>query len=78
MRAEGDIVAERAAHYGDPHPNHERIAAMWSAYLGRTVSAHDVAVLMILVKVSRMKADPHHVDNYTDLAGYAQIAQALA
>ena len=72
------IVAERAAHYGDPRPNHERIAALWSAYLGRTVTAHDVAVCMILVKVSRIKADPLHADNYLDICGYVEIAKALA
>lgn len=77
MAMEG-IVELRAAHYGDPKPNHERIAALWSAYLGRTVSAHDVAVCMILVKVSRMKADPLHVDSYTDVRGYADIAEKLA
>jgi hypothetical protein len=71
------IVEERGEHYGDPRPNHERIAAMWSAYLGHPVTAHDVAVCMILVKASRAKAG-RNPDNYTDIAGYAEIARGLA
>lgn len=71
-----NIVNERAHDYGDPRPNHDRIAALWSAYLGTEVNAHDVAMCMILVKVSRAKAGSKD-DNYTDIAGYADIARQL-
>ena len=70
------IVEQRAQTYGDPHPNMERTAALWSAYLGTEVSAHDVAICMILVKVSRAKVSAH-TDNYTDIRGYADIAELL-
>lgn len=72
-----DIVEQRAEHYGDPRPNMERTAALWSAYLGHEVTAHDVAVCMILVKVSRAKVSAH-ADNYVDIRGYADIAEHLA
>lgn len=68
-----NIIDERAAHYGDPKPNMERTAALWSAYLGHRVTAHDVAMCMVLVKVSRAKVSVHP-DNYLDIAGYAEIA----
>lgn len=71
------IVEQRAAHYGDPRPNHERIAGLWSAYLGTTLTPHDVAMMMCLLKASRAKVDPWHEDNYVDLVGYAQIAQQV-
>jgi hypothetical protein len=73
-----DIITERAASYGDPRPNHERIAKLWNAYLepATPITAHDVAICMILVKVSRAKAG-HRDDNYEDLAGYAEIARRL-
>lgn len=71
-----DIVEQRAEHYGDPRPNMERTAALWSAYLGHEVTAHDVAVCMILVKCSRAKVSAH-ADNYEDIRGYSQIAEAL-
>ena len=71
-----DIVEQRGEHYGDPKVNHARIAAMWEAYLGHPVSAHDVAMCMILVKVSRARAGMN-IDNYTDISGYASIASRL-
>lgn len=72
------IVDTRAQHYGDPRPNHERIAALWSAYTGTEITAHDVAWMMVLLKASRSKIDPLHRDNYTDAHGYTEIAEALA
>ena len=71
-----DLIAQRGRDYGDPEPNHRRIAALWSAYLGHHISPHDVAVCMILVKCSRAKAG-HREDNYDDMAGYAEIAKGL-
>jgi hypothetical protein len=71
-----DIVEQRAEHYGDPKPNMERTAALVSAYLGHEVTAHDVAVIMMLVKISRAKVSRHE-DNYVDIRGYSEIAQAL-
>jgi hypothetical protein len=71
-----NIVDERGKDYGDAAANHRRIAALWSAYLGTHVSAHDVAMCMVLVKVSRAKAGRKD-DNYTDMAGYAEIARRL-
>lgn len=70
------IIEQRAQTYGDPRPNMERTAALWSAYLGHHVSAHDVAICMILVKASRAKVSAH-TDNYTDIRGYADIAELL-
>ena len=71
-----DIVEQRAEHYGDPKPNMERTAALWSAYIGTDISAHDVAVCMMLVKISRSKVSAHP-DNYLDIRGYSVIAEAL-
>lgn len=73
-----DLIADRAAHYGDPRPNHERIAGLWTAYLGTPVAAHDVAMMMVLVKLSRAKVDPAYGDNYVDAHGYLEIAERLA
>jgi hypothetical protein len=71
-----DIVEQRAEHYGDPKPNMERTAALWSAYIGTDISAHDVSICMMLVKISRAKVSAHE-DNYVDIRGYSEIAQAL-
>jgi hypothetical protein len=71
-----NIIDERGHDYGDPGTNHRRIAALWSAYLGTHVSAHDVAICMILTKCSRAKAGRRE-DNYVDIAGYSEIARRL-
>ena len=71
------ILDERAKHYGPVGPNIERIAALWSAYLGSPVSAHDVGWMMVLLKCSRSRVDPNHLDNYEDAHGYVGIAEAM-
>jgi hypothetical protein len=70
------VVDERYGAYGNPRVNMQRTAELWSAYLGHEVSAHDVAMCMILLKASRSKVT-HHSDNYEDIRGYADIAEGM-
>ena len=67
------VTGQRQHDYGDKYQNHENIARLWSAYLDYEISAHDVAICMLLVKVARLK---HRAtkDCYIDMAGYAAIA----
>lgn len=64
---------DRNRDYGDPRPNFEATAQMWSAYKRVEFSAHDVAAMMILLKVARLSESPHKRDNWTDAAGYAGL-----
>ena len=66
-----NIVKQRGNNYGKPAENFDRIARLWSAYLGREVSRQDVGMLMSLVKIARLMATPGHEDSLLDLAGYA-------
>jgi hypothetical protein len=68
------INGERDAVYGPPVINHTRIAELWSAYLGYDIEPSEVAIMLGLVKISRLAASPDHQDSYTDLAAYAAIA----
>lgn len=68
------IDGERDRVYGPPVVNHRRIAALWSAYLGYEITASEAAIMLGLVKVSRLAASPDHEDSYTDMAAYAAIA----
>jgi hypothetical protein len=63
----------RAAAYGTPAENHGRTAALWSAYLGVSISARDVCMLNVLQKLSRDRHSPGR-DNLVDVAGYAENA----
>jgi hypothetical protein len=46
------------------------IADYWSLHLEQHIDAHDVAVMMTLLKVARIKSNPKHMDNFIDGAGY--------
>jgi hypothetical protein len=70
------VMGPRQDSYGTPEANLGRIAALWGAYLGRDVSAQDVALMMALVKVSRLR-NGYQRDSYVDLIGYAALAESL-
>ena len=70
-------TTERGVEYGKPEDNFSTIARLWRAYLGVAVNAQDVAMMMVLFKVARSKANPDHTDNLTDIAGYAACAAEL-
>ena len=70
------VSGERASDYGDVNASFARIAALWSAYTGATISPWDVAQMMILLKVSRAKTSRKR-DTLVDIAGYAECAGKL-
>ena len=63
---------------GAPEDSFKDIAALWSTYLGVAVSPCDVAALMSLLKVARIKTAPGDRDSWLDLAGYAACGSACA
>lgn len=67
------VLGERNLDYGDPTENFTDIARMWSAYKGIPFEAHDVAAMMVLTKVARLKTTPSKMDNWVDIAGYAAV-----
>jgi len=71
LGAEALVNGDRNVQYGDPRADFKRTAAMWGAYLGVEVAPHDVAALMALLKVSRIRWSPEKQDSWIDLAGYA-------
>ena len=67
------VTGQRQQDYGDKVVNHRNIADLWSSYLNKKISPHDVAICMLLVKVARLK-NRKTKDCYVDMAGYAAIA----
>jgi hypothetical protein len=67
------IQADRQADYGTPEENLGRISALWSAYLGTEVYPEDVSAMMVLLKISRMKAG-YKRDNTVDGVAYLLLA----
>ena len=64
------ITKDRAEEHGDLASNFSTIAAYWSTHLNTAVSATDVAVMMNLVKIARIKSNPANMDNWIDGCGY--------
>lgn len=75
--AEKCVCGDRDEQYGSPANSFTEIARLWSVYLDRDVSAKDVAVLMSLFKVARIKTGAQKADNWVDLAGYAACGGEL-
>lgn len=65
------ITKDRNNSYGEPDQDFTRIAELWSTYLNHEIKPHDVATMMILLKVSRLSWNPGHKDSWLDIAGYA-------
>lgn len=68
-----ETVSARGDVYGPPEENFQNIADLWKAYWGAPISAHDVAVMMMLVKVARLMKSPYHHDSWVDICGYAAL-----
>lgn len=72
------VLDDRGETHGSIDDNFGQTAQFWTHYLGVKVTPTDVAVMMVLMKASRQKAGSTDPDHYTDMAGYAAIANGLA
>jgi hypothetical protein len=73
------VTKDRAATHGDAEDNFRRIAELWKAYLGvDDITTIDVAVMLALLKVARIRSNPTHADNWIDIAGYAACGGEIA
>lgn len=75
--ADSLINGDRNISYGDPNDDFRKTADMWTVYIKSVfkerphLTAHDVAALLCLLKISRIAWSPEKRDNWVDLAGYA-------
>ena len=65
------VNGERANTYGGPEDSFNTIASLWAAYHNCPFTATDVAIMLALLKIARLKTSPAHRDSWVDLAGYA-------
>ena len=72
------VSGQRQQDYGTPEDSFNRIAALWTAYTGIHFNAHNVAMMMALLKVARIQGGIGTDDSYVDLAGYAACAAEIA
>ena len=65
------VEGDRDVAYGAPEDSFGTIAELWSTYLRQEVLPQDVAAMMTLLKVARIRVNPAHRDSWVDIAGYA-------
>ena len=71
------VCGQREQDYGTPESNFQLIADLWNGYLGfmdhpqDQIRATDVAMMMALMKIARIRNGGGSVDSFVDLAGYA-------
>ena len=72
------MFGPRQASYGSAKSNMTRTANLINGYFAAKgtefrVTASDIPIITILLKVARLIETPGHRDSITDTAGYAQV-----
>ena len=70
-------AGDRPSDYGHPRDNLQLTADLWAPILGVPVSADQVALCMIQLKIAR-QCHKHGRDNLTDIAGWARTIERLS
>ena len=76
-KAKDCVCGQRQMEYGTPEDNFGLIARLWSDYTGAQITSTDVAMMMALLKIARIKHGNAVEDSYVDLAGYAACGGEL-
>ena len=70
------VYGDRQADYGHPLDNFTTIARLWSVILGVDITAEQVALCMVQVKIARQLWRPKR-DNLVDACGYAATLELV-
>jgi hypothetical protein len=74
------VSGERQNDYGHPLDNFNKVAGLFSAFLGdklkEPVTADEAGLLLVLLKVAREGNAPKR-DNLVDIAGYAKVVELI-
>ena len=75
------IYGQRADDYGDAQSNFQRMADLVNPIIKKAdgkLTATDMALVMIQVKIARLQENPDHEDSWIDIAGYAALGAQIA
>lgn len=72
------VCGQREMDYGSPEDSFHAIADLWQAYLDTKITTKDVAVMMCLFKIARIKTGTGTADSFVDLCGYAACGGEIA
>lgn len=76
--ADETINGPRHDEYGSAQESFDRIAKLWSLILGHEVTAEQVSLCMIQLKLARLIHSPDHADSWVDICGYAALGGEIA
>ena len=80
QKAKDLVTGDRNDTHGDAFNNHAEIAEFWNIFLDKklqamaSITADDVALMMVLLKMARTKLGAVSRDTYVDMAAYGAIA----
>ena len=75
------IYGQRADDYGDAQLSFQRMADLVNPIIKKAdgnLTATDMALVMIQVKIARLQESPDHEDSWIDIAGYAWVGNECA
>lgn len=72
------VTGDREKQYGKPEDNFAVIAEFWTTYIGHPISSEDVAILMALLKIARIRSGNYKADSFVDGVGYLSLAAEIA
>ena len=53
-------------------------AEFWTTYIGHPISSEDVAIMMALLKIARIRSGNYKTDSFIDGVGYLSLAAEIA
>ena len=71
------LLEERGRNWGDAAGTHARIAQVWSGILDTEITAGQVALMMVGMKLVRASVNPDVADSFDDGHGYLAIAEDI-
>ena len=71
------LIHERGTVYGHPIHNMERISKLVSSYIDYPLMPHDICIINILQKISRLQESPGHLDSLVDIAAYTALYKTV-
>lgn len=72
------VTGDREKQYGKPEDNFAVIAEFWTTYIGHPISSEDVAIMMAILKIARIRSGNYKADSFVDGVGYLSLAAEIA
>lgn len=71
------VCQDREGQYGSPENSFNEIAKLWTVWLGMKITPQDVAIMMTMLKIARIKTGHFKEDSYIDACGYLACAAEI-